>query len=96
MLVGPAHRAPSSCGRVFAAFTVIYILLFNPRTENNTYALLGPVIGLFAAPWIGNNRHRLAVGVMSLMLFLLAAGDELGAVADSARRAHSGEAGAGR
>jgi hypothetical protein len=59
------------------AFTVIYILLFNPRTENNTYALLGPVIGLFVAPWIGNNRHRLAVGVMSLMLFLLAAGDEL-------------------
>jgi hypothetical protein len=59
------------------AFTVIYILLFNPRSENNTYAMLGPVIGLFAAPWIGNNRHRLAVGVMSLMLFLLAAGDEL-------------------
>ena len=59
------------------AFTVIYILLFNPRTENNTYAMLGPVIGLFAAPWIGNNRHRLAVGVMSLMLLLLAAGDEL-------------------
>jgi Glycosyltransferase family 87 len=59
------------------AFTVIYILLFNPRSENNTYAMLGPVIGVFAAPWIGNNRHRLAVGVMSLMLFLLAAGDEL-------------------
>ena len=59
------------------AFTVIYILLFNPRSENNTYAMLGPVIGLFAAPWMGNNRHRLAVGVMSLMLFLLAAGDEL-------------------
>lgn len=59
------------------AFTVIYILLFNPRTENNTYAMLGPVIGVFAAPWIGNNRHRLAVGVMSFMLFLLAAGDEL-------------------
>jgi hypothetical protein len=59
------------------AFTVIYILLFNPRAENNTYAMLGPVIGLFAAPWILNNRHRLAVGVMSLTLLLLAAGDEL-------------------
>jgi alpha-1,2-mannosyltransferase len=59
------------------AFSVLYILLFNPRTENNTYAMLGPAIGLFAAPWIGNGRHRAAVLFLSLLLFLLAAGDEL-------------------
>jgi len=59
------------------AFSVLYILLFNPRTENNTYAMLGPAIGLFAAPWIANGRQRAAVLFLSLLLFLLAAGDEL-------------------
>jgi hypothetical protein len=39
--------------------------------------MLGPAIGLFAAPWIGNGRHRAAVLFLSLLLFLLAAGDEL-------------------
>ncbi len=59
------------------SFSVLYILLFNPRTENNTYAMLGPAIGLFAAPWIGDSRHRAAVAFLSLLLFVLAAGDEL-------------------
>jgi alpha-1,2-mannosyltransferase len=59
------------------SFAVLYILLFNPRSENNTYAMLGPVIGLFAAPWIGNSRHRVAVTLLSLLLVALAAGDEL-------------------
>lgn len=31
------------------AFSTLYILIFSPRTENNTYAMLGPVLGLFAA-----------------------------------------------
>ena len=59
------------------SFAVLYILLFNPRSENNTYAMLGPAIGLFAAPWIGSSRHRAAVAFLSLLLLGLAAGDEL-------------------
>jgi hypothetical protein len=59
------------------SFSVLYILLFNPRTENNTYAMLGPAIGLFAVPWIGNFRHRAALAFLSLLLIGLAAGDEL-------------------
>ena len=63
------------------AFSVLYILLFNPRTENNTYAMLGPAIGLFAAPWIAKDVHRAAVWYLSLILLLLSAGDELVRVA---------------
>ena len=29
------------------SLSVLYLMLFSPRTENNTYAMLGPVIGLF-------------------------------------------------
>jgi hypothetical protein len=74
-----AQRRRDSYGAVeyLFAFSVLYILLFNPRTENNTYAMLGPAIGVFAAPWITNARHRAAVLFLSLLLFLLAAGDEL-------------------
>jgi hypothetical protein len=31
----------------FFALAVLYLMLFSPRTENNTYAMLAPVIGLF-------------------------------------------------
>lgn len=30
-------------------FSTCYLLLFNPRTENNTYAMIGPAIGIFTA-----------------------------------------------
>ncbi|MFA5073898.1 MAG: glycosyltransferase family 87 protein [Nitrospirota bacterium] len=30
-------------------FSVLYIILFSPRTENNTYMMLGPIIGFFLA-----------------------------------------------
>jgi hypothetical protein len=59
------------------SFSVLYILLFNPRSENNTYAMLGPAVGIFAAPLIGNPRRRRAVAFLSLLLVSLAAGDEV-------------------
>jgi NADH:ubiquinone oxidoreductase subunit H len=31
------------------SLAILYLLLFSPRTENNTYAMLGPIIGLFLA-----------------------------------------------
>lgn len=39
-----------------------YVLLFNPRTENNTYAIMAPALGVFTA-WAFQNGgvfHRLA------------------------------------
>jgi hypothetical protein len=38
----PAHRA----GILLFSLTTTYLLLFNPRTENNTYAFLAPALGL--------------------------------------------------
>ncbi|HUE17162.1 MAG TPA: glycosyltransferase family 87 protein, partial [Planctomycetaceae bacterium] len=63
------HRSVRAVEYLFS-FSVLYILLLNPRTENNTYAMLGPAIGLFAAPWIGNSRHRVAVVFLSILLFV--------------------------
>ena len=31
------------------SLAALYLILFSPRTENNTYAMLGPVIGYFVA-----------------------------------------------
>ena len=37
-----------------------YVLLFNPRTENNTYAILGPAVGVFAV-WSFQSTRRLGI-----------------------------------
>jgi hypothetical protein len=46
-----AHRrlSPERCGIYLFALAGCYLMLFNPRTENNTYALIAPAIGLFCA-----------------------------------------------
>lgn len=79
LLCWQAQRRHSSVRAVeyLLSFATLYILLCNPRTENNTYAMLGPVIGIVAAPLIGNPRHRLAIGFLSLLLLALATGDEV-------------------
>ena len=44
------RRLPESRRPVWLfTLTVVYLLLFNPRTENNTYCLLGPALGMFYA-----------------------------------------------
>lgn len=50
------HRAALS----LFALTALYILLFNPRTERNTYALLAPAMALGAVNLLCVERHRLA------------------------------------
>ncbi len=70
------HATPRAMEYLFS-FSALYILLFNLRTENNTYAMLGPAIGLFTARWIVLSRHRIAVAFLSLLVLFLAAGDEL-------------------
>lgn len=42
------HDAVRSALYVFS-LAVLYLILFSPRTENNTYAMLGPAIGVFLA-----------------------------------------------
>lgn len=43
------HDAVRSAIFVFS-LSVIYLLLFSPRTETNTYAMLGPAVAAFLAP----------------------------------------------
>jgi hypothetical protein len=60
------------------AISVLYILLFNPRTENNTYAMLGPVIGLsLVAALALKPPSRAAVLFLSTLVTLMAVGDAL-------------------
>ena len=50
---------------------VLYLMLFSPRTENNTYAMLGPAIAAFLAPaFLDENRRWQAVLLASLALLL--------------------------
>ena len=42
---------------------VCYLLLFNPRTERNTYALIGSAIGIFAAHALLVDRRTVLAGV---------------------------------
>jgi len=49
-------------------FCALYLMLFNPRTENSTYCIVGPVFGVFVSqflmehPNIRWHKHLLAIG----------------------------------
>lgn len=58
------------------AFSVLYILVFSPRTENNTYAMIGPIIGIMVG-WCSDARQRLGTIAVWTCLALLAVGDEM-------------------
>jgi hypothetical protein len=51
----------------------VYLMLFNPRVEHNTYALLGPAIAIFAA-WEMLVDRRVVMGWTLIVLVILVAG----------------------
>jgi polyferredoxin len=51
------HEAARSAVFLFA-LAVVYLMLFSPRTENNTYAMLGPAIGVFLAGAVAREGWR--------------------------------------
>ena len=52
------HDAIGSAVFVFS-LSVAYLMLFSPRTENNTYAMLGPAISVFlAGAYLAEDRSR--------------------------------------
>ena len=65
------HDAARSAVFVFA-LAACYVILFSPRTENNTYAMLGPAIGVFLAQAILVEK-RYAAGLMLSVIALGAA-----------------------
>jgi len=69
----PANRY----GIYLFSLTTGYILLFSPRTENNTYAFLSPAIGLCCAEAILVERNRRYATVLSLISLGMLGGYEL-------------------
>ncbi len=61
---------PMRAAEYLLAISVLYILLFNPRTENNTYAMLGPVVGISLAAALAVHPIRRGE-VISLLVSLL-------------------------
>jgi alpha-1,2-mannosyltransferase len=45
------------------SFAALYLMLFSPRTENNTYVMLGPAIAVFMAEALFVKR-RISTGIM--------------------------------
>ena len=52
------------------SFAAVYLMLFNPRNENSTYCLLGPVFGLFVGqrmarrPSVSLRDHLVSAGLL--------------------------------
>ncbi len=64
------HRStPHTFAIYLYTLSVCYLLLFNPRTENNTYAILAPALGVFAA-WSFQSAGR-AYGYSYLAIIFL-------------------------
>ena len=65
------HDAVRSAAYVFA-LSVAYLMLFSPRTENNTYAMLGPAIAVFlAGAYLTEQRPReglVLIGIVSAIV----------------------------
>jgi hypothetical protein len=58
------RRYDASRSAVFVySLAALYLILFSPRTENNTYAMLGPVAGYFVANAV-LLKHRITEGTL--------------------------------
>ncbi len=59
-------------------WTVAYLLLFNPRTENSTYCLLGPVLGVVIADSFIRNGRSWQTIMLTVLTILIAGSYEIG------------------
>lgn len=73
------HDAARSAVYVFS-FAAAYILLFSPRTENNTYVMLGPAIGVFLAQAFLIEKRYAMGALLSVIAVSAAAGRGLARV----------------
>jgi hypothetical protein len=55
------------------ALAALYLILFSPRTENNTYAMLGPVLAVFLAQAVVVER-RVSEGILLSAMVLVLVG----------------------
>jgi len=65
------HDAVGSAVYVFS-LSVVYLMLFSPRTENNTYAMLGPAIAVFlAGAYLTGSRSREGILLAGIALAIV-------------------------
>ncbi len=66
------HLSPERSGFYLIAISSFFILLFNPRTENNTYTIVAPIfaIQLFES-WHSNNRRWITITMVLLVVLLV-------------------------
>lgn len=73
------RRLPTArCPVYLFALSACYLMLFNPRTENNTYALVAPAIGLFCAEAFLVRRQPLVAWRIVGMSIGIVGGYEIG------------------
>lgn len=73
------QRLPAARRMVWLySLSAVYLLLLNPRTENNTYCLLGPVLGMFYVEELIVRNRRLNAGGLMLLAILTLGSYELG------------------
>ncbi len=70
------HDASRSAIFVYALATA-YLMLFSPRTENNTYAMFGPVTALFLSAAYLIERRRLPTLLLSVLVLVMIVGRKL-------------------
>ncbi len=52
--VARKHRSSATAGYYLFALSACYLMLFNPRTETNSFLLIAPAIGY----WVAVSKHR--------------------------------------
>jgi hypothetical protein len=74
-----AHRSSSRrrAALYLVAFTSVYLMLFNPRTENNTYCVLGPALAAFLIDEASLGR-RYRTALLAIFVAGCTAGYEIG------------------
>ena len=71
------RRSPESAFFYLYAFSAVYLMLFNPRTENNDYAILAPAIG-FAFAYYYHHQQKFMSGLMLFIVAAIAGGFTIG------------------
>ena len=55
-------------GVYFYTLSTCYLMLFNPRTENNSYSMLAPAIGIFCA-WALREQRRKRLALLAVVFW---------------------------
>lgn len=65
-------RYDAAASAVFVySLAALYLILFSPRTENNTYAMLGPVLGYFMANAVLVKQRTAEAGLLGAMALVM-------------------------